>query len=242
MKASNLWAVQLPWFFAYNYKEAGHSRIGSSIFKRIFPSYPMKSVTGQELLKRAHELEEQALAEIYDRWSAGLYKYSLRLLGQADLAEECVAETFSRFLKALKDERGPRDFLQAYLYRVAHNWITDFYRSNPDAFVPLDRELMADQDDEPSRAVFQEMESQELRSALKKLTADQRQVIVLKYIEDWENEEIAAALNKPVGAVKSLQHRALDSLRRHFRRQEERENERERQAFGPGTRKSPRKI
>ena len=191
----------------------------------------MKSVTDQELLQRAQALEEQALAEIYDRWNAGLYKYSLRLLGQADLAEECVAETFSRFLKALKDEHGPRDYLQAYLYRVAHNWITDFYRSNPDLIVSLDPDLKADHDTEPARAVYQEMERQDLRAALMKLTADQRQVIMLKFIEDWDNEDIAAALNKPVGAVKSLQHRALNSLRRHINRQEDSENEKERQPY-----------
>jgi len=191
----------------------------------------MKSVTDQELLQRAQALEEQALAEIYDRWNAGLYKYSLRLLGQADLAEECVAETFSRFLKALKDERGPRDYLQAYLYRIAHNWITDFYRSNPDLVVSLDPDLKADHDTEPARAVYQEMERQDLRAALMKLTADQRQVIMLKFIEDWDNEDIAAALNKPVGAVKSLQHRALNSLRRHINRREDSENEKERQPY-----------
>jgi RNA polymerase sigma-70 factor, ECF subfamily len=187
----------------------------------------MKSVTDQKLLQRARALEEQALAEIYDRWNAGLYKYSLRLLGQADLAEECVAETFSRFLKALKDAHGPRDCLQAYLYRIAHNWITDFYRGNPDLLVSLEPDLKADNNNEPSRAVYQEMERQDLRAALMKLTADQRQVIMLKFIEDWDNEDIAAALNKPVGAIKSLQHRALNSLRRHFHRQEDSKNEKD---------------
>jgi RNA polymerase sigma-70 factor (ECF subfamily) len=58
------------------------------------------------------------------------------------------------------------------------------------------------------------MELQQVRSALALLTPDQRQVIMLKYLEDWENEEIAQALNKPVGAIKSLQHRAIESLRR----------------------------
>ena len=58
------------------------------------------------------------------------------------------------------------------------------------------------------------MELQQVRSALALLTPDQRQVIMLKYLEEWENEDIARALNKPVGAVKSLQHRAIESLRR----------------------------
>jgi DNA-directed RNA polymerase specialized sigma24 family protein len=51
----------------------------------------------------------------------------MRLLGHASLAEDCVAETFARFLKALQKRQGPRDHLQAYLYRIAHNWIVDLY-------------------------------------------------------------------------------------------------------------------
>jgi RNA polymerase sigma-70 factor (ECF subfamily) len=52
------------------------------------------------------------------------------------------------------------------------------------------------------------------RYALLSLTPDQRQVIMLKFLEGWQNPEIARALNKPVGAVKSLQHRGLAALRR----------------------------
>ena len=81
-----------------------------------------------ELLQQAWRFEEQALAAIYDRFSPGLYRYAWRLLGDVHLAEECVAETFSRFLHALQGGRGPQEYLQAYLYRVAHNWITDYYR------------------------------------------------------------------------------------------------------------------
>jgi RNA polymerase sigma-70 factor (ECF subfamily) len=54
----------------------------------------------------------------------------------------------------------------------------------------------------------------QLRSALFQLTPDQRQVIMLVYIEGWQKAEVAAAVGKPVGAVKSLQHRALKALKR----------------------------
>jgi RNA polymerase sigma-70 factor (ECF subfamily) len=53
-----------------------------------------------------------------------------------------------------------------------------------------------------------------VRSALFHLTPDQRQVILLRYVEGWELEEIARAVQKPVGAVKALQHRAVARLRR----------------------------
>ncbi len=180
----------------------------------------MEPVIDRELLRRAHELDEHALAEIYDRWSPGLYRYSLRLLGDEVLAEECVADTFRRLLEILQDDRGPRDYLQAYLYRTAHNWITDHYRRKPGLLVSLEDDLGAAGKDEPDEAVARSIEQQELRRALMCLTPDQRQVIVLKFVEDWDNQAIAQAVKKPVGAVKSLQHRALESLRRMLRSQE----------------------
>jgi RNA polymerase sigma-70 factor (ECF subfamily) len=167
-----------------------------------------------ELLQRAHQFDRQALGEIYDVYSPGLYRYAMRWLGDKDLSEECVAETFSRFLRALHSGGGPSDHLQAYLYRVAHNWMTDRWRRQPLPPVPLEEDLCADAEAEPSQAVAQRMEQERARAALARLTPGQRQVIMLKFLEGWENEEIARSLGKPVGAVKALQHRALESLRR----------------------------
>ena len=165
-----------------------------------------------DLLAGARTFEKIALTHIYDRYSTPLYRYAVRLVGDADLAEECVAETFSRFLHTLHRGGGPRRHLQAYLYRVAHNWITDHYRREPP--LPLDPSLGTGNDYDLSHAVEQRLEGEQLRAALRLLTPDQRQVVVLKFLEDWENQEIAHVLGKSVGAVKSLQHRALAALRR----------------------------
>ena len=169
----------------------------------------MKASSDLLLLARAQRFEQEALAEIFDRYNAGIFRYAMRLLGDVDLARECMSETFSRFLSALRRGAGPKDYLQAYLYRIAHNWITDYYRSKIPPSLPLDPELRSNPADEPHQVVSDEMELQQVRSALTLLTPDQRQVIMLKYLEEWENEEIAQALNKPVGAIKSLQHRAI---------------------------------
>jgi len=177
--------------------------------------------TEKDLLDGAHRFDEKALAEIYDRHSPGVYRYAMRLLGDVVLAEDCVAETFSRFLVALKNGNGPRQYLQAYLYRIAHNWITDTYRRQPPPALSLEPELHSDPSNDPSHSVPIEMERQEVRAALAHLTPDQRQVIVLKYLEDWRNDEIALALEKPVGAVKALQHRAINTLRRLLVKEEE---------------------
>lgn len=175
-------------------------------------------VTELALLQRAHVYDLQALTEIYDLYSPGLYRYAMRLIGDEDLAEECVAETFSRFLATIKAGKGPESHLQAYLYRVAHNWITDLYRRQPP--LPLEPEMVNDKENDPSAAYAIEAERERVRKALRLLTPEQRQVVVLKYLENWRNQEIADAVNKPVGAVKALEHRALRSLKRILQKDE----------------------
>ena len=174
----------------------------------------MNNQSEVELLNGARAFDMHSLAAIYDRYSPGLYAYAMRLLGDECLAEDCVAETFSRFLKQLRAGHGPQEHLQAYLYRVAHNWITDQYRRQPPPPVELEEHLPEDDAVQPEKQVDRSMEQARVRGALRMLTPDQRQVIILRFLEGWENEEVAAAVQKPVSAVKALQHRALATLRK----------------------------
>jgi RNA polymerase sigma-70 factor (ECF subfamily) len=179
-----------------------------------------------DLLERAKRWDMQALAEIYDRYSPALYAYAMRLLGDAGLAEDCVAESFSRLLNALKAGGGPQDHLQAYMYRIAHNWITDQYRRQPPPPLSLDDEDCVPAENSPETIASAHLQQEQVRAALQRLTPDQRQVVMLKFVEGWGNPEIAAAICKPVGAVKSLQHRALEALKRMLVVFEEQEYER----------------
>jgi RNA polymerase sigma-70 factor (ECF subfamily) len=175
----------------------------------------------QGLLRRASSFERDALVEIYDHFSPGLYRYAMRLLGDVNLAEDCVSETFTRILNALATRRGPKDHLQAYIYRVAHNWITDYFRRPILPVQEIDEDSLPSRDPLPESALTGYDEQQGLRRALIMLTPDQRQVIVLRFIEGWELEEVAASLGKPHGAVKSLQHRGLVALKKMLIDQEE---------------------
>lgn len=164
-----------------------------------------------ELLTQARRLEPCALAEVYDLYSPRLYRYAIRLLGDSSIAEDCVAETFTRFLQALQAGKGPRDHLQAYLFRVSHNIIVDSYRSKP-----VTEDLGEEEPDELNTedSAVSEIRRKSVRSALRELTLEQQQVIALKFLEGWDNEDIARVVSKPVGAVKSLQHRALAHLQK----------------------------
>ena len=169
-----------------------------------------------QLLDLAKQYDQQALVEIYDLYSPGLYRYAVRLLNNPDLAEDCVAESFSRLLSALRKNGGPKKNLRAYLYRIAHNWITDQFRRQLPQHTVDDIDQQADPSSTPSQLADALFEREKVRTAIQHLTPDQRQVVVLKFLEGWSNAEVAKSLNKPVGAVKSLQHRALQSLRQQL--------------------------
>ena len=164
----------------------------------------------RELLQAALHFDQKALAQIYDLYSPELYRYAARFLGDPSVAEDCVADTFSRFLKAIHDRRGPKDYLRAYLYRIAHNWVADYYRRAPDV-VEL-KDTQPQDENSPEQEADLRMRQAQTRKAILQLTPNQQQVITLKYLQGMNNEEVAQALHKPVGAVKSLQHRALARL------------------------------
>ena len=172
------------------------------------------------MIEKAREFDQETLGKIYDAYSPGLYRYASRLLNDSEIAEECVADTFYRFLGALRVGHGPTDHLQAYLYRIAHNWITDFYRRHSIKLIELSETLESNDHEKPENCISELLQKQKLLNALRTLTPDQRQVIVLRFIEEWSLEEVALTIQKPVGAVKALQHRALSSLRSFYRFEE----------------------
>jgi RNA polymerase sigma-70 factor (ECF subfamily) len=167
-----------------------------------------------DLLNAAKTFEPSALTAIYKLYSPGIYRYAVRLLGDECLAEDCVAETFSRYLKALRAGKGPDDHLQAYLYRIAHNWITDSYRRQPFPQVELEDSFPENDHDPPEAQVSNENDQRQVRSALRSLTSDQRLAITLRYLEGWDNEEIMSVMNKSAGTIRALQFRGIRTLRK----------------------------
>lgn len=168
-----------------------------------------------ELIARLSEFDLTALTHVYDLYSDAIYRYGFRLLGNEDQAEECVSETFNRLLESLHKGRGPKTSVRPYLYRIAHNWITDqFRRTTPTEPLPIEAASPAQS---PEQTTMNNLAGQELRRNLKSLPSAQRQALVLKYLEDMDNKEIALAMNRPVGAVKALQNRGLKNLKNRLK-------------------------
>lgn len=170
----------------------------------------------QDRLRRAHALDRKTLAAIYDEFYDPLYRYVFRQTGDVESSQDIVAEVFRCFLQALQRGTGPQRHLKAWLYRAAHNAVVDHYRYRRiRQHLPLDEQRLAATED-PVQDVEEHMVADHVRQALSRLTREQQQVLTLKFLAGFSNAEIAAVIDKPIGAVKSLQHRGLATLRRHL--------------------------
>ena len=172
------------------------------------------------LIERANKHDPKAISELYKRHVQSIYRYVYYRVGDVNVAEDLTAEVFLKALEALEGFTYRGIPFSAWLYRIAHARITDHFRRQARReFLPLDERLVA-AGKGPQAAVEARLDHEELQSAIAQLTTDQQQVIILKFVEGLSNAEVARTLGKSEGAVKSLQHRALNSLQRIMRKEE----------------------
>lgn len=168
------------------------------------------------LIRQAQKGDAQACAILYDRHYDAVYRYCYYRLGDGHAAQDMAGDVFVRMVEKLDTFRPRGRPLLAWLYTIARNLVTDHHRRQGKAnHVSLDEALvLADDGDGPERQAQRRLEAECLAAALGHLTEDQRQVILLKFMENLSNDEVACLLSKSEGAIKSLQHRALGALRR----------------------------
>jgi len=170
----------------------------------------------QALLHGARSLDETALGTIFDTFYPLLYRYIYHHVRHRATAEDLTAEVFTRMLEQLAEGRGPKRYLKAWLYRVAHNLVIDDSRRR----IHRDHEPLTDRRVSAKQNVEMQARTailrQQARAALEELTPKQRAVLILTFLEGYGNQEVAHILEMPVGAVKSLQHRGLAAMRRYL--------------------------
>ncbi len=164
------------------------------------------------LLERIQQHDQQALAEVHDRYFEQLHRYLYYRLGESEVAADLAGEVFLALIQALKQNKPPRVSLSGWLYSVARNMAADYLKEKAKT-VPLVDEMVAD---EPSLAdqAHQAELGPMLRQALLRLTEEQQHVIALRFGQGLSLADTARLLEKSVGSVKALQHRALASLAR----------------------------
>lgn len=164
------------------------------------------------LIQRAKQGDQTAVEELYHRHVAGIFRYFLLRVRDRVLAEDLTGEVFIRMVKSMQtyDDRGLP--FGAWLYRIAHDRMVDYQRYA--ARHPMEKltETTMDPGPGPEWEVAQLLEAGRLEGALRLLSEDQQLVIQLRFIEGHNLEETAQLMRRTVGAVKALQHRALQNL------------------------------
>ena len=175
----------------------------------------LKDYTEEELLARAVNYDEAALSELYDRYELKIYSYIYRRTSDQTLSEDLTAQVFLKMLEAIQNERAWHSSFSGWLYRIAHNLVIDHYRARDrQKQVSIDEmPHMPDTGNNPVKAAEIALEAEALRSAIRRLTDEQAQVVSLRFLEGYSFSEIAEMMDKTEGAVKALQHRAVATLR-----------------------------
>lgn len=167
-------------------------------------------------LQESATLTKTWLADIYDQYYQPIYRYIFRQIGEMETSRELSGEVFHRLIKAVRSGVYPDQHIASWLYRTAHNLVVDHYRRQKNRqHLPLSDEVVESQFN-TERDVELRVTAEIVRRALQDLTPEQNQVILLKFLEGLSNQEVADLMNKSVGAIKSLQHRALTTLRQRL--------------------------
>lgn len=172
-------------------------------------------ITDANAVKLASKGDAEAFSYLYEQNVGRIYNYIFFRIGSEADAEDLTSRVFHRAFNHIERyvEKGVP--FSAWLYRIAHNLIANWHRDNHRRKeVSLEEQIDFPHHGElPERTLEQQQETDQLLRAIRKLSPDRQQLILLKYLEDLPNAEIAVIMSRTEGAIKSLYHRALIALR-----------------------------
>ncbi len=164
-----------------------------------------------DLLAKAHALDARALGQIHDQYYPMIYRYALYRTSLPAVAEDIAGEAFLRLLDALHRGRTISS-LRGWLLGVAGHLVTDHFRQAPRESEAIPETHPAS--DSPAAEAEERLRHQQVAKAVRQLTADQQEALALRFGGGHSLEETAQAMGKSVTAVKALQFRAVEALRR----------------------------
>ncbi len=172
------------------------------------------SLNDAALVQLAKE-DAEAFGELYQRYVTKIYNYIYYRVGNQEDAEDLTARTFFRALRKIGsyEERGLP--FSAWLYRIAHNLVANWRRSQSRRkTVQLDELLTAASDlVSPSKVIEKQESHNELMALVRQLPEDRQELLILKFSERMTNAQIGQVMNRSESSIKSLYHRTLKTLR-----------------------------
>lgn len=178
---------------------------------------PQEEVDERTLVLRAIARDQEAFGALYDRHVVRVYRHIYYMVGNPAEAEDLTAQAFLQAWQAIPRYQPRAAPFVSWLLRIAHNLGVSYLRSRKqNAELP---ETLIDHSrlQNPEAALDQRLNSERVHDAILKLRDEHRKVIILRFVEDLEYREVAEILGKSVAAVRVIQHRALNALRKQLK-------------------------
>ena len=160
------------------------------------------------LVKEAIKGSYEAFGQLYRLYVQQIFRYVYYQVGDRMTAEDITADVFVKALDHIKSCAGKESTFKAWLYRIAHNRVIDYFRGRR-KYLSLEANI-GNFKQEPGKGV----EGREILDVVSELPNNQRQVIILKFVAGLSNPEVALVMSKSQGAIRITQMRALNSLKK----------------------------
>jgi RNA polymerase sigma-70 factor (ECF subfamily) len=170
-------------------------------------------------LSAARRREPAAVTRVYSAYAPALFRFFMAAVGDRHQAEDLTGTAFVSAIESLPRFRGPVEALGGWLFQIARHDLYDYRRRQARSRIePLEDNLneaavIAGAED-PEELAIARLEGSRVVAALRELSPDQREVLLLRMGGGLTAPEVAQAMGKTTGAVKALQHRGLASLAR----------------------------
>jgi RNA polymerase sigma-70 factor (ECF subfamily) len=162
----------------------------------------------------------EAFGELYERHVRRIYNYIYYRTGNHHDAEDLTARVFQRALRHVANFEDKGVPFTAWLYRIAHNLVANWHRDRSRRpVVPLDKHVaVSEVGEHPEIEAIAGEEQVQLLRAVRSLPDDRQQLLILKFVERMSNAEIGEVMGRTEGAIKSLYHRTLSTLREEVKK------------------------
>lgn len=164
------------------------------------------------LIRRAQQGDKEAVSMIYTAYVQSIYRYVVARVRNSTDAEDVTSEVFINMVEGLPSYQITKAPFAAWLYRIAASRIADYYRVQQRRPVSDLVDTIADDFTLPEEQILQNQSLESMHDALKQLSEEHQNILILRFVDRKSHEEVAALLGKTMTAVKSSQHRALTHL------------------------------
>ena len=159
------------------------------------------------------EYNESILSNMYEEYYDKIARYAYLRVGKKDEAEDIAGEVFLKALKSLNSYRDRGIPMQAWLFRIAHNLVVDYFRKmHKHKTVPI-YDVQIEGGVDPAIEAEQSDELARVKKAMEQLTREQIEVLRLRFFGELTSREAGKVLNKSDGAVREMQRAAIEKLR-----------------------------